>query len=239
MIQRTTTLAPAITRKRQLTIKELKSLNLPLKYQGDQVIIERSLNDWKLKKPITLELRKVLAARERGLVDYIIRSCLNEVPSLIPFIFDNQSVIKTARHFLRHCSASHKSCLVYSQGIKKYAEWLGYSPDLIIQDIKPQGAIPDPLKTQNHCGFLNDYLADLQDAGLKPSAVSNCIKPVKTSLPSTDKSNSQNLSSRKVAYKDRAPKPERNRNHALESSNPETPIVAAIATGGFRRNLAN
>ena len=69
---------------------------------------------------------------------------------------------------------------MYSTKLKKYATWLGHSPDIIIADVKPIGAIPDPLRVQNHCGFLNDYLAELQDSGLKPNSVNNCIKAVKT-----------------------------------------------------------
>ena len=180
MIEKATTVAPAITRNRQLSIEELKSLNLPLKFQGAYVNIERSLNNWPLRKPISIELKKILEVKEKGLVDYIIRSCLNERPSVIPYIFANQSLLKLARYFLRHCSASYDSCMIYSVRLRKYATWLGYSPDLIIQDIKPVGAIPDPLKIQNHCGFLNDYLAELQDAGLKPLTVNGCIKAVKT-----------------------------------------------------------
>ena len=92
MIQRTT-LAPAITHTRQLSIEELKILNLPLILQGDFVIIERSLNDWKLKTPITISLKKILETKEKGLVDYIIRSCLNDRPSIIPYIFENRSLV--------------------------------------------------------------------------------------------------------------------------------------------------
>jgi site-specific recombinase XerD len=235
MIQRTTTIAPAITRNRQLSIEELKNLNLPLIIQADTVIIERSINDWKLRQPIAIELKKILDTKEKGLVDYIIRSCLNERPSIIPFIFENQSMLKLARHFLRHCSGSQKSCLTYSVYTRKYANWLGYSPDLIIQDVKPNGAIPDPLKVQNHSGFLNDYLAELQDAGLKPSAVSNAIKAVKTFYRVNGiKIELNEPLSRKTVYKDRAPKPEEISTMLDQAPTRESFIVAAIATGGFR-----
>jgi hypothetical protein len=81
MIERKTrTIATAIERNRNLTVDDLQSLNLPLQIQGNLVIIERSLNDWKLKQPISIELNKILAVNEKGLIDYIIRSCLNERP---------------------------------------------------------------------------------------------------------------------------------------------------------------
>jgi site-specific recombinase XerD len=228
-------IAPAITRNRQLSVEELKSLNLPLIFQGDVVIIERSLNNWKLREPLVIELKKIFDAKEKGLIDYIIRSCLNERPSIIPYVFENQSLVKLARHFLRHCSGSHKSCMTYSVNVKKYAAWLGYSPDLIIQDLKPVGAIPDPLKVQNHCGFLNDYLAELQDSGLKPSAINNCIKAVKTfySVNGAEVKLKEKLR-RKVTYKDRAPKPEEIATMLDRAAVREAFIIAAISTGGFR-----
>jgi site-specific recombinase XerD len=235
MIQRTT-LAPAITRTRQLSVEELKSLNLPLIFQGDVAIIERSLNDWKLKTPITISLRKILETKEKGLVDYIIRSCLNDRPSIISYIFENQSLVNLSRHFLRHCSGSYRSCLTYAVNVKKYATWLGHSPDLIIQDLKPLGAIPDPLKVQNHCGFLNDYLAELQDSGLKPTAVNNCIKAAKTFYRTNGikKIELDEPLSRKTAYKDRAPKPEEIALILDKADARDSFIVAGLATGGFR-----
>jgi site-specific recombinase XerD len=236
MIERTTTVAPAITRNRNLTVEELKSLNLPLMFQGNLVIIQRSLSDWKLRQPIAIELQKILEAQEKGLVDYIIRSCLNERPGIIPYIFDNKSLLKLARHFLRHCSASNKSCVLYAVNVRKYATWLGHNPDAIIQDAKPIGAIPDPIKVQNHCGFLNDYLAELQDSGLKPSAVCNCIKAAKTfyRVNGVKKVELDEPLSRKTAYKDRAPKPEELSTMLDKAATRESLIVAGIATGGFR-----
>ena len=234
MIERTT-LVPPITRNRQLSLEEIKGLNLPLIFQDDYVLIERSLTGWKLKTALKIELKKILDTKEKGLADYIIRSCLNERPNLIPFIFDNQSMLKLARHFLRHLSRSYRSCLVYSANVKKYSEWLGYSPDLIIQDLKPVGAIPDPLKVQNHCGFLNDYLAELQDQGGQPTYVSNLIKSVRTfyHVNGVEVKLNEHLP-RKTAYKDRAPKPEELAKLLDKAATRDALIIALFATGGFR-----
>jgi site-specific recombinase XerD len=235
MIERTTTIAPAITRTRKLSVEQLKNLKLPLIFQEDTIIIEKSLGDWKLRKPISINLNKILEAQEIGLVEYIIKSCLSYQPSIIPYIFENKSLVKVARHFLRHCSASEQSCLMYTVKLRKYAAWLGHSPDTIIQDIKPVGAIPDPIKVQNHSGFLNDYLAELQDNGLKPSAVNNCIKAVKTfyHVNGAEVKLSEPLV-HKTVYKDRAPKPEEITLMLDKAATRESLVVAAIATGGFR-----
>ena len=55
--------------------------------------------DGNSKEPVTVSLEKVLAAKERGLVEYILNAFLSDRPSLIPFVFDNQSVLKVARHY--------------------------------------------------------------------------------------------------------------------------------------------
>jgi site-specific recombinase XerD len=204
--------------------------------QGNLVIIEKSLNDWKLKTPIAIELNLVLEAGEKGLVDYIIRSCIREQPSLITYIFENKTLLKLARHFLRNCSKSHSSCRNYSAGVKKYATWLAYTPDAIIDDVKPVGAIPDPLRVQNHCAFINDYLADLQDAGLSANTISNCMKAV-TTFYNVNGAKAVKLDhplSRKVKNKDRAPKPEEIAEMLDKSDAREGFIIAALATGAFR-----
>jgi len=228
-------LASPITKNQKLNIEDLQSLQLPLIIQDNTVTIQKSTIGYKLRQPVTIELNKILAAKEKGLVKYVIASLIDERPQLIPYVFNNESLLKMARHFLRHFSASHKSCMTYTANIHKYSTWLGYSPDHIIADIKPIGAIPDPLRVQNHNGYLNDYLGELQDDGLKPGAVNNCIKAVKTFYRVNGaKIELAEPLSRKVTYKDRAPKPEELA-AVLELGNVrEKFIVAAFALGGFR-----
>lgn len=115
------TLAKLITITRQLTVEDLKSLQLPMKIHGDTVTFEESLRGYKLKQPIKVELQKMLASKEKGLVQYIINTFLSDRPAIIPFVFDNQSVLKMARHFLRHCSGSYDSCRSYTVQTQKYA----------------------------------------------------------------------------------------------------------------------
>jgi len=224
-----------IHRVRQMTVEELKTLQLPLEIEGDTIVIEQGLRGWKLKEPVQLSLSKVLAAKEKGLVAYILRAFLSERPSFIPFVFNNQTIIKMARHFLRHCSGSIHTCYTYTVNVQKYAAWLGYSPDLIIQDLKPIGSIPDPERVQNHSGYLNDYLAVLQDEGLKPGTVNSCIKAVKTFYRTNGvKIELMEPLSRRVTYKDRAPKPEELMKLMEISNLRDKVIISCLALGAFR-----
>jgi len=230
------TLPPPIIVTRKLTVEELKSLNLPLRIEADIVIIEKSLREVKLRQTIELPLAKVLAVKEKGLAEYIIKSLICDRPQLIPFVFDNQSVVKMARHFLRHCSRSHQSCVTYTVNVKKYSDWLGYSPDLIIKDVRPIGSIPDPIRLQNHKGYLDDYLAEIQDQKLQPGSVNNLIKSVKTFYRVNGaKIELDEPLSKRVVYKDRAPKANEVQSMLDVSDIREKFVVSMFALGGFRQ----
>ena len=229
------TVAQPIIRTRQLSVEELKTIDFPIKIQSNLVIIDQGLTGHKLKTPVALELEKILAVKEKGLINYILTSFVSERPALIPFVFDNQTLIKMARHFLRHCSGSYNSCCNYTAQVQRYSIWLGYSPDLIIQDIKPIGNIPDPQRVQNHTGYLNEYLAELQDDGMKPGPVSNYIKSVKTFYRVNGiKVELTEPLSRRVTYKDRAPRPEELTKMLDIGDLRERLIVSTTALAGFR-----
>ncbi|MCW3984262.1 MAG: hypothetical protein NWE96_09760, partial [Candidatus Bathyarchaeota archaeon] len=72
MTEATTALNQPIIRTHQLTVEELKTIPVPMTIQGDTITIERSLRNWPLQQPVTLSLSKVLAAKEKGLISYIL-----------------------------------------------------------------------------------------------------------------------------------------------------------------------
>jgi len=224
-----------LIRPKQLTIADLKSLGISFEIQDGMLILENSLKGWKLRQPVKLSLEKVLAAKEKGLIAYILSAFASERPALLPFVFNNQSLIILARYFLRHCSGSLSSLYSYVDSISRYAHWLGYSPDLIIADVKPAGNIPDPLRIQNHVGFLEDYLAQLQDEGLAPGRVYGIVKHVKTLYRVNGvKVELNDPLSRRVTYKDRSPKPEELALLLDIADLREKVIICMLALGAFR-----
>ncbi len=231
----TRTISQPIVFNRTLTVDELKTIPIPLRIEGDKVILEYTLRGWKLQQPVSLSLDKMLAAKEKGLITYILSSFLSERPNLIPFVFDNQSVIKMARHFLRHCSGSPHSCYSYTATAQKYSTWLGYEPDLIIADTKPIGNIPDPQRVQNHQGYLDEYIAELQDECLSPGRVHCYAKHLKTFYKVNGvKIELSEPLSRRVTYKDRAPKPEEVAKLIDIADLREKTIISMLALGAFR-----
>ena len=222
-------------KRRRLKVEDLAKLPVPAKIQDGCLILEKSPRGWILKEPVRVPIEKVLAAREKGLVAYILSAFISERPKLIPFVFKNQSLIRMARHFLRHCSGSPMSLYSYTDTISRYAQFLGHSPDVIIQDCKAGGNIPDPVRVQDHVEFLEAYLAALQDEGLSPGRVYGAIKHVRTFYRVNGvKIELSEPLSRRVTYKDRAPTPEE-LTRLLEIANiREKVIVTMLALGGFR-----
>jgi site-specific recombinase XerD len=106
---------------------------------------------------------------------------------------------------------------------------------MIIQDVKPAGSIPNPLRVQNHSGLLEDYLAELQDEGLSPGRVHSIVKHVKTfyRVNGAEVKLNEPLS-RRVTYKDRSPKPEELVRLLDIAGLREKVIVCALALGAFR-----
>lgn len=227
---------PQLTIKpKGLTVEDLRSLPIPAKIEDGFLILDRSPRGWTLKETVKVPLEKVLAAKERGLVAYILSAFISERPKLLSLVFENRSLIRMARHFLRHCSGSPMSMYSYTDTVSRYALFLGHSPDTIIQDVKAGGNIPDPLRAQNHVGFLEAYLAALQDDGLSPGRVYGAIKHVRTFYRVNGvKIELSEPLSRRVTYKDRAPTPEELARLLEIADLREKVIVTMLALGGFR-----
>jgi site-specific recombinase XerD len=224
-----------ITKTRQLAIDDLLSLQIPIKLEGGFLILERSSRGHPLKEAVKVPIENVLNAGQKGLVEYIINSLSMERPRLIPFVFENDSLLKLAKHLLRYCTGSPQTLYLYIDCISRYARWLSHSPDRIIADVKPIGAIPDPLRVQNHIGFLEDFIAELQDRGLAPLRICNYAKAVKSlyRVNGVDLRLPQPLNQR-VTRKDRAPKPEELAKLLDIANLREKVIVSMLALGGFR-----
>jgi len=224
-----------IIKPRQLTAEDLKSLPIPMKIEDGFIVLERSPKGHLLKNPVKIPIKQVLSTGQRGLVEYVIQSLSRERPSLIPFTFENKTLLKLAGYLLRYRTGSLRTLYLYIDCVSRYSRWLGYTPDMVLADVKPVGSIPDPLRVQNHVGFLEDYIGELQDQGLAPLRICNYVKAVKTlyRVNGVDLKLPQPLS-RRVVRKDRAPKPEELARLLDVANLREKVIVAMLALGGFR-----
>ena len=224
-----------ILKPRTLTQADLEEILKLGRIENDGFVLERSPKGYKLKTPVTIPLETILAVGQRGLAEYVVRSLVSERPRLIPLALENESLVALARYFLRYRSGSLQSFYAYTDTISRFSSWLGGSPDKIISDVNESNGLSNPTKIQKHTRLVEDYLAILQDQGLTPGRVHTCAKHIKTFY----RINGIEIKlpyalSRRVVYKDRAPKPEE-LHHLLDVANlREKVIITTLALGGFR-----
>jgi len=224
-----------ILKPKQLTIGDIGDIVKLGHVQNDILIMERSPKGYRLKRSVTVPLARILAVGQPGLVEYIIHSLIRERPGLIPFALENQSLIELARYFLRYRSGSLQSFYAYTDTITRYSAWLGHSPDQIIADVKRPRKPEEPTGLDVHRQLLEDYVAMLQDRKLTPGRVHGCAKHIKTFY----KINGVEVKlpyalSRRVVYKDRAPKPEELQRLLDVADLREKVIISMLALGGLR-----
>jgi site-specific recombinase XerD len=210
---------------------------VPFEIKDGFLVLEKSLRGWPLRRPVRVALETVLEAREKGLVEYVLQAFGSERSTLIPWVFENQSLLKLARHFLRRFSGSPMTLYTYADTLSRYSRYLGHNPDLILQDVKNGGTIPDQNRVQNHISFLEGYLAQLQDDGLSPGRVHGAVKHIRTwyRVNGIDIKLQEPLS-RRIIYKDRSPTPEE-LTKLLELSDLRGKLVVSmLALGGFRED---
>jgi len=224
-----------ILKPKQLTLEDLPFLRELGRIENDTLQLERSPKGYKLKTSVTLPLERILSVGQKGLVEYIVNSLIRERPSLIAFALENVSLIELARYFLRYHTGSLQSLYAYTDTVSRYSSWLSHSPDQIIADMKGMNDPSDPVRVQKHTRLLEDYVAMLQDRKLSPGRVHGCAKHIKTFY----KINGVEIKlpyalSRRVIYKDRAPKPEELQRLLDVADLREKVIISMLALGGLR-----
>ena len=227
--------AELVLKPKQLRLEDLPFLQTLGQVQNDMLVLQYSPKGYRLKSHVAIPLEKVLVVGQRGLIEYIVHSLIRERPALIPFAFENETLIVLARYFLRYRSGSLQSFYAYTDTISRYAHWVGYRPDEIIADVKSENGLPDLVRVQKHVRLLEDYVAILQDRKLSPGRVHSCAKHVKALY----KTNGILLNlpyslPRTVTCKDRSPKPEELQ-RLLDSANLREKVAVTMMTlGGFR-----
>jgi site-specific recombinase XerD len=220
---------------RTLAVQDLSGIIGLGRMESDVLIVERSPKGYKLKTPVTIPLEKILAAGQRGLIEYVVRSLASERPRLIPFVFENKSLLELARYYLRYRTGSAKTLYVNVDCIARYTKRLGHEPDALISDLKDEKGLVAYEKIPKHVKALEEYVAELQDVGLAPSRIANYAKAIRSlyRINGIEVRLPYALSRRSVS-KDRAPKPEELQRLLDAGDLRESVIVTALALGGFR-----
>jgi hypothetical protein len=160
---------------KQLRIEDIEFVKALGRVEGENLILERSVRQHRLKKPVTVPVSKVLELGQRGLAQYILQGLTTNQPSLIPLVLANKSMVELARHFLRKYSGSTATLYTYCNTIAQYARSWESSPDQIIADAKKNHR-----RVQEHQRALEAVIANLQDEGRSDGRLHNFAKMVMT-----------------------------------------------------------
>ena len=95
-----------IIKPKQLTKQDITELNQFGKIQDDEFILERSGRGYTLKNPVRIPLRDIYEVSSKGLIKYVIASLSQERPKLVPYVFENKSILKLANYLLRYRTGS-------------------------------------------------------------------------------------------------------------------------------------
>jgi hypothetical protein len=127
--------ASSILKARPLTLEDMPWLRDMGEINNGSIFIQRSAKGFKLKKPVHVQTKKILALGQAGLAKYIIQSLSTTRPGLIPFVLDNQSLIKMANYFLRSRTGSAGSLFGYTDRIWRYSNRVEKTPDSLVEDV--------------------------------------------------------------------------------------------------------
>src|SRR5947208_3369971 len=93
--------AEVVIQPRHLRLGEIPLLTELGHIEEDMLVFDRGLRGTRLRTRPKVRLGRVLSLSQKGLVEYIIRSLIRERPRLLPWAFENLSVIEVARYLLR------------------------------------------------------------------------------------------------------------------------------------------
>lgn len=224
-----------IIKPKQLTKQDLSEFSQFGKIQDQEFILEKSGTGYTLKNPVKIPLANIYDASSKGLIKYIIGSLSQERPKLVPYVFENKSILKIANYLLRYRTGSYQTLYTYVSTIWRYTNRAGLSPDQLISDATDENGLPNPQRIPYHIKALEDYVCELQDNGLATSGICNYVKAIRAlyRVNGIDVKLLQPLS-RRVVRQDRAPKPEELQRMIDIGDLRERVVVTMLALGGFR-----
>ncbi|MGD0495731.1 MAG: tyrosine-type recombinase/integrase [Candidatus Bathyarchaeia archaeon] len=175
-------------------------------------------------------ISEVASPRERKARQYIVSSFKGKMASLIPFSYENESIIKLASYLLKYTTGSKYTLYQYVFGVHRFSKWINRKPDDMVGE-----ALLDKRAADNYIRKMDDFVGDLQAEGLAPGTINNHVKGVRALF----RINGVNLElpyrvPKKVMYPDRAPTPEELAKVIDMADIREKVIVSLLALSGVR-----
>jgi hypothetical protein len=133
-----------------------------------------------LKTPVTVNIPEPKDDAERLLFQYIIKALVYKMPRLLPFTFNNASMMTLARHSLFHRSGSQSVFYEYARSIYCYCKWLNATPDQLVNECKDEDDAPIPKVAARAERKLDEYALHLQRKTTAPTTVIQHIRCIRT-----------------------------------------------------------
>ena len=168
------------------------------------------------------------------LIEYVCSSLSGGRSSLVPFVLENRSMMKLAEHFYRYKSRSKKSMRTYASVVRRFSEYVGKSPDELIENCLIEG-IPNPERVYETSRLVDQFFGELEADDLAPGSLTTELARLKSffrvngiDLPFVPRY------SLRVRYRDRAPRPEEVQRLIEVAGLREKAMIAMLATSGLR-----
>ncbi len=174
--------------------------------------------------------KQAATPRERAARQYVIDAFRHKMPKLIPYAFENESVLKLASYLLNYTTGSPATLFQYVFGVHRFSQWIEKRPDDMVREV-----MLDKQKIDAYLRQIEDFIGDLRAEEMAPGTINNHVKGVKAlfrtsgivlTLP-------YRLPKR-VKYPDRAPTPEELAKMVDLADLRDKVIISLIALGGFR-----
>jgi integrase len=167
-------------------------------------------------------------------IEYVIEG-LRQFRTLIPFVLENDSMMRLMEYLYRVRSRSPGSVKIYSHAIRGFCEFAGKSPDELVGQCLDKGGVPDEKGIQEVSEKIDEYLGELDASDYAPSTV-RTRQGLIVSFFKSNRIQLQALSRyrMRVSYRDRAPTQEELKRLIEVAGLREKAMIAMLATSGMR-----
>jgi len=187
-----------------------------------------------LLKPVTAEIPLPKDKRTEIFNGWLL-SALSRQNTLVPFAFQNRTVLQMADYYFSSPTPSKRTVFNYVYGVSRVCRWLNTTPDAWLQECwLPNGDV-NSQALYEHARLLNDFAIELRDAKLAEGHIITYAKAIKA-LHETNNLPFKYLRrfSTKVTYRDRAPTADELMHLIDVAPIREKVILSWLALGGFR-----
>ena len=138
------------------------------------------------KKPVNIRLDPPIRKGDLSLLNYVCDALITEQSYLIPFVWNNESVRKLARHYHIHRTSSLNTIRNASFFIKNFSEFVGLNPDEIISSLFDGEGNLIPKAVKKLKKDIEEWQAELKALDYAPNSIKHGVSYIKTWLEVND-----------------------------------------------------